>query len=40
MLKDERGELVGYTRIMAKDSSHATFGHVLVLNSFKTISWT
>lgn len=35
MLKDERGELVGYTRIMAKDSSHATFGRVLVLKQFR-----
>ena len=35
MLKDEREELVGYTRIMAKDSSHATFGRVLVLKQFR-----
>ncbi len=43
MLKDERGELVGYTRIMAKDSSHVTFGRVLVLKNFvdmnTAVSW-
>ena len=35
MLKDDQGHLVGYTRIMAKDSSHATFGRVLVLKQFR-----
>ncbi len=35
MLKDERGELVGYTRIMAKDSSSCDFGRVLVLKQFR-----
>ena len=35
MLKDEQGELVGYTRMMAKDDDHATFGRVLVLKQFR-----
>src|SRR5699024_12553908 len=34
MLKDDQRDLVGYTRSMAKDSSHATFGRVLVLAQF------
>lgn len=35
MLKDEHGNFVGYTRIMDKDETHATFGRVLVLKDFR-----
>lgn len=35
MLKNDQGELVGYTRIMDKDELHATFGRVLVLKQFR-----
>lgn len=39
MLKDDQGDLVGYTRIMKKDESHATFGRVLVLKKFRGHSY-
>lgn len=39
MLKDDRGNLIGYTRIMNKDESHATFGRVLVLKKFRGHSY-
>lgn len=39
MLKDDQGELVGYTRIMNKDESYATFGRVLVLKKFRGHSY-
>lgn len=35
MLKNDQGELVGYTRIMKKDDQHATFGRVLVLKAHR-----
>ncbi|MBD5806294.1 GNAT family N-acetyltransferase [Limosilactobacillus walteri] len=35
MLFDDRGELVGYTRIMDKDNQHSTFGRVLILKNYR-----
>lgn len=35
MLRDDQGQLVGYTRIMRKNTQTATFGRVLVLKPFR-----
>lgn len=35
ILRDDQETMVGYTRIMDKDDSHATFGRVLVLKDFR-----